>query len=243
MRIKLLDKLLDEYQTAWIVAWFGMGVVALSLGFWLTTEHQWLDFFYLLVSIAGLLCVVGLSFRKNKLGNGLGLLVTAGEVVVQGTAGAVGLMLAPIFNFFTHAYGLYYWSKNQDADGNMIAKSANKTVWALTILFVVVGLCLLPVLNQWLEHQGFAIVDNDGSRFLGRVDFFWINVLAFVLSITAQMAMILRYSLNWWIWIAVNLVWLMVNLMSGNMIFAIQTCIYQVNALVGLYGWHRSEAS
>ena len=52
--------------------------------------------------------------------------------------------------------------------------------------------------------------------------------------------MILRYSFNWWLWILVNAVWLIVNLMTHNYIFAIQTVIYQVNALVGLYEWQRS---
>lgn len=241
MRIAFLDKLLDQWQTPWIITWFTTGVIALTTGFWLTTEHGALDWFYLLVSIIGLLCVVGLSFRKNIAGNGLGMLATAGEVVVQATSGAVGLMLAPLFNFFSHAYGLYYWSKNKDADGDMIPKTATKAVWALTLVFIVVGLSLFPAINQWLNAQGFGIIDNDGSRFLDKIDFFWINVLAFVLSITAQVTMILRYSFNWWIWIVVNLVWLIVNLMSGNFIFAIQTVIYQINALIGLYEWHRSQ--
>ena len=89
--------------------------------------------------------------------------------------------------------------------------------------------------------MGYGVVADDGSKFLGVIDFFWINVLAFVLSITAQATMILRYSFNWWIWIAVNFVWLIVNLMSQNYIFAIQTMVYQINAFVGLYEWYRSE--
>lgn len=76
-------------------------------GFWLTTEHTTLDMFYLGVSFVGLVCVVSLSFRKNVMGNGLGMAATAGEVVVQATSGAVGLMLAPLFNFFTHVYGIF----------------------------------------------------------------------------------------------------------------------------------------
>ena len=67
------------------------------------------------------------------------------------------------------------------------------------------------------------------------------KAIAFILSITAQAAMILRYSFNWWLWILSNFVWLTVNLMSGNYIFAIQTMVYQVNSFVGLYEWYRSE--
>ena len=150
-------------------------------------------------------------------------------------------MLAPMFNFFTHAYGLYYWTKNIDGDGNMLPKSANKAVWGITLTFIVIGLALFPTVNDWLASKGYLVIDDDGSKFLGMIDFFWINVVAFVLSITAQATMIMRYSFNWWLWIAVNAVWLIVNLMTQNYIFAIQTMVYQVNAIVGLYEWHRSE--
>lgn len=241
MRIKLLDNITGKWATHWIVTWFVCGVLALSVGFWRFTERAGLDWFYLGVSFVGLLCVVSLSFRKNVMGNGLGMTATAGEVVVQATAGSVGLMLAPMFNFFTHVYGLFYWSKNTDGDGNMVPKSANKWVLLVTAGFIAMGLALFPTVNAWLADMGYVVVEDDGSQFLGWIDFFWINVLAFVLSITAQAMMILRYSLNWWLWIAVNFVWLIVNLMSGNVIFAIQTMVYQINAFVGLYEWYKNE--
>jgi nicotinamide mononucleotide transporter len=238
MRIQLLDNITGKWAMQWIVIWFICGVIALSIGFWLTTEHTTLDIFYLGVSFVG---VVSLSFRKNVMGNGLGMAATAGEVVVQATSGAVGLMLAPLFNFFTHVYGLFYWSKHTDLDGDMVPKSASKWVWLITATFIAVGLALFPTVNDILASYGYAVVEDDNSKFLGIISFFWINVLAFVLSITAQAAMILRYSFNWWLWIIVNFVWLIVNLMSGNYIFAIQTMVYQVNAFIGLYEWHRSE--
>ena len=245
MKIAVLDNITGfgkhDWSAYWVPIWFICGLLALFFGFWTTTEQTALDWFYLLVSVIGLLCVVSLSFRKNIAGNGLGMLATAGEVIVQATSGAVGLMLAPLFNFFSHAYGVKYWANNTDADGNMIPKSANKYVWLLTVGFIIVGLALFPIINRWLDAQGYGVIDDDGSQFLGMIDFFWINVVAFVLSITAQATMILRYSFNWWLWIVVNAVWLIVNLMTGNTIFAIQTVIYQINAVVGLYGWYRSE--
>lgn len=245
MKIALLDNITGfgkhDWSVYWVLIWFSCGLLALFFGFWTTTEQTALDWFYFAVSIIGLLCVVGLSFRKNIAGNGLGMLATAGEVVVQATSGAVGLMLAPLFNFFSHAYGVKYWASNTDADGDMVSKSANKYVWLLTIVFIIAGLLLFPVINRWLQAQGYGVISDDGSRFLGMIDFFWINVIGFVLSITAQATMILRYSFNWWLWILVNAVWLIVNIMTGNTIFAIQTVIYQVNAAVGLYGWYRSE--
>ena len=241
MRIQLLDNITGKWALQWIITWFICGVIALSAGFWLTTDHTTLDWFYLAVSFIGLICVVSLSFRKNVMGNGFGMGATAGEVVVQATSGAVGLMLAPGFNFFTHVYGIFYWSKHTDPDGDMIPKSASKAVWLITAVFIVIGLVLFPTVNDLLANYGYAVVEDDSSLFLGFISFFWINVIAFVLSITAQAAMILCYSFSWWLWIIVNFVWLIVNLMSGNYIFAIQTMVYQVNSFVGLYEWYRSE--
>lgn len=246
MKIAFLDNITGhgekDWTARWILIWFTLGAMALFTGFWQTTERAPLDWFYFGVSIIGLLCVVGLSFRKNLLGNGLGMAATAGEVIVQGTAGAVGLMLAPIFNFFTHAYGMINWREHTDKNGNMTPKSANKYIWGITVIFITIGLASFPHINEWLINQGYGVIEDDGGRFLGIVSFFWINVIAFVLSITAQVTMILRYSFNWWLWILVNVVWLIVNIMSGNVIFAIQTMIYQVNAIIGLYGWQRSES-
>ena len=234
MRIALLDKLTGEWAKPWIIIWFTAGVAALFTTFWRTTEHAGLDWFYFGVSIIGLLCVAALSFRRNIAGNGFGMAATAGESYVQWTAGSVGLMLTPIYNFFTHLYGLYYWSKNTDGDGNMIPKSANKWIWLVTIAFIVVGLLFFNTINAKMAELGILPTTDD--------KFYWLNVAAFVVAITAQTTMILRYSLNWWLWLLSNFIWLFVNLMSENYIFAIQTLVYQVNAVIGLYEWYRSES-
>lgn len=244
MQFKFLDNITGfgekDWSKQWIIAWFIVGMIALFVGFWQTTERTGFDWFYLIVSYAGLLCVVGLSFRKNVMGNGFGMLATIGEVVVQGSHGAIGLMLAPLFNFFTHVWGVIYWKKNTDIDGDMLVQSANKYVWMITILFIGIGIYLFPIINDWLTTHDYAIYQDDGSTFMG-ISFYTINILAFILSVSAQATMIMRYSFNWYLWIIVNLVWLVVNIMTANYIFAIQTMVYQINAVVGLYGWYRSE--
>lgn len=245
INIAFLDNIVgfgkQDWSKHWVVGWFLFGIVVLFVGFWQTTERAALDWFYLGVSYVGLLCVVGLSFRKNIIGNGFGMLATSGEVIVQATAGAVGLMLAPLFNFFTHACGVVSWQKNTSSDGDMLPQAANKYVWVITTLFIITGLVVFPSLNDWLIHQGYGIIDDDGGQFLGAISFFWVNVVAFILSITAQAAMMMRYSFSWWLWTVVNCFWLTVNVMSDNYIFAIQTCVYQLNTIVGLYGWHKSQ--
>ena len=253
--MNLLHKLTHEWQKPWILLWFLCGVIALFAGYAAETGQPYaqaltslLTFagseerFALIklgVAILGLLCVVALAFRKNVAGNGLGIAANIGEIFVQGRSGATGLMLSPVFYLATHLYGLYYWGKNQDGDGNMIPRGANSLIWGLTIVFILVGLILFPWLNDALAAYRF--IDNDSSQAINlfglSVSWYSINVLAFVLGVSAQTAMILRYAFSWWLWIIVNFVWLIVNLMNGNLIFAIQTIIYQINAIIALYEW------
>lgn len=253
--MELLRRLTHEWQKPWILTWFICGVIALFAGYasenelgygqalmsladWQSPEQRF-TLIKLGVAVIGLLCVVALAYRKNIAGNGLGITANIGEIFVQGKSGATGLMLSPVFYLTTHLYGLYYWGKNKDGDGNMIPRGANHAVWGITLAFIVIGLLLFPWLNDRLAQYRF--IDNDTSQALEilgiSISWYTINVTAFVLGVTAQTAMILRYAFSWWLWIAVNFVWLAVNLMNGNLIFAIQTIIYQVNAIVALYEW------
>lgn len=252
--MNLLHKLTHEWQRPWIVLWFICGVLALFAGYaaesgqgvgaalaslFANTPEQRFTLIKLVVAIIGLLCVVALAFRKNLSGNGLGIAANIGEIFVQGRSGATGLMLSPVFYLTTHLYGLYYWNKNQDGDGNMVPRGASPLIWGFTAAFIVIGLLIFPWLNNHL--QGYRFIDTDSSQAISlfgvSLSWYSVNVLAFVLGVSAQTAMILRYAFSWWLWIIVNFVWLTVNLMNGNMIFAIQTIIYQINAVIALYEW------
>ena len=241
--MNILDKITGPWQRQWAILWFVCGAIALSAGFWYSTDHSQLEIIKLVVALIGLVCVVALAFRRNIAGNGLGITANIGEIFVQGRSGATGLMLAPIFYLTTHLYGLYYWHKNEDGDGNMIPRKANATVWIITAIFIAAGLAIFPWLNDQLQQYSFIESGNDTAISFAGINLSWytINVIAFVLGVTAQTTMILRYSFSWGIWLLVNCVWLAVNIANHNTIFAIQTIVYQVNAFIGLYEWWKSS--
>ena len=242
MIFKLLDKITHEWQRPWALIWFVCGISALSWQFLVGTRSGF-EGFKLIVAAIGMLCVLALAFRRNFSGNGLGITANVGEVIAQGGSGATGLMLTPLYNMFTHAYALGYWAKNQDGDGNMIPKKATGFVWLVTIVFIVVSLLLFPKINDQLQRFSFIEKSDDTALyFLGvAISWYQINVLAFVIAVTAQTTMILRYAFSWWLWIGSNFVWLAVNLVNHNAIFATQTIIYQINAFIGLYEWWTSS--
>lgn len=244
MIFRLLDKITQEWRRPWALTWFFCGVAALFWQF-LVGSRQGFEVFKLIVATIGMLCVLALAFRRNLSGNGLGISANIGEVIAQGGSGATGLMLTPLYNMFTHGYALFYWAKNQDGDGNMIPKKGTGFLWLVTIVFILVALALFPKINDHLQQFSFIEKRDDTALNLSGVALSWyqINVLAFVIAVTAQTTMILRYALSWWLWILSNFVWLAVNLANHNAIFATQAIIYQVNAFIGLYEWWRGSAS
>lgn len=78
MKIAVLDNITGfgkhDWSAYWVPIWFICGLLALFFGFWTTTEQTALDWFYLLVSVIGLLCVVSLAFAKTSQAMDLGCL-------------------------------------------------------------------------------------------------------------------------------------------------------------------------
>ncbi|SUO97642.1 nicotinamide riboside transporter PnuC [Suttonella ornithocola] len=250
--MNILDKITGPWQKQWSIVWFICGAAALfwgylhELNYFLPTEESiniGFETFKLAVALIGMLCVLALAFRKNISGNGLGITANIGEVIAQGRSGATGLMLTPLYNMFTHLYALRYWAKNEDGDGNMIPKQATGYVWLITIVFIAIALFLFPTINDHLQKYSFIEKDNDAAlSFAGfAITWYQINIVAFVIAVTAQTTMILRYSFSWWLWIASNFIWLAVNLANHNLIFATQTIIYQINCIVGIYEWWKNS--
>ncbi|MDO5090792.1 MAG: nicotinamide riboside transporter PnuC [Cardiobacteriaceae bacterium] len=254
--MNILHKITHEWREPWIILWFISGVIALYAGVAIEIDQPFASAYSTLfleenrfvliklgVAMIGLLCVVALAFRKNLSGNGLGIAANIGEIFVQGKSGATGLMLSPVFYLSTHLYGLYYWGKNRDGSGDMIPRGANPAVWLITFAFIVAGLFAFPWLNDKLAQYRFIDSNTSAALTLFGTEISWysINVTAFVLGVTAQTTMILRYAYAWWLWILVNFVWLTVNLVNANYVFAAQTIVYQINAVVGLYEWWESS--
>lgn len=261
--MNILDKITGPWQKQWSVTWFICGGAALIWGYLADVHyfHETLppivfnlfgqpysisnigfQSFKLIVALIGMLCVLALAFRKNISGNSLGITANIGEVISQGASGATGLMIAPLYYMWTHVYGLFYWAKNQDADGNMIPKRANGYIWLVTIIFIVIALFLFPLINDHLQQYSFIEKGDDAALRLGNFVISWyqINIIAFVIAVSAQTTMILRYSFSWWLWFISNFVWLIVNIANHNTIFAVQTIIYQINCVIGIYEWWRS---
>lgn len=262
--MNILDKITGPWQKQWSVLWFICGAAAIAWGYLEDVKYfgevlpdiafhlfgqsypisnTAFQTFKLIVALIGMLCVLALAFRRNISGNSLGITANIGEVISQGASGATGLMMAPLYYMWTHVYGLFYWAKNKDADGNMIPKRANGYIWVLTLLFMAAALYLFPIINDHLQQYSFIDKSSDTAFAFAGIALSWyqINIIALAIAVAAQTTMILRYSFSWWVWFAANIVWLIVNIANQNTIYAVQTMVYQVNCVVGIYEWWKSS--
>lgn len=212
----------DSKGVAWWSKWYLAIGILISIIVGVVTWQSHLTTFAVIVSIGGYACVYYLGLRKN-FGNVLGLIVNVGEGFIQFQYQAFGLAIAPIYYFVTHAYGLVTWHKNKDKDDKAILNEDKKAAYLSFVLFAVVGSIILFYLYSQNYFSGLSTV------------FLVLNIVGMLVGIISQGLMIMRFKIAWWGWFIANIVWLVINLMTGNWVYFFQTIWYQVNVIITLY--------
>jgi nicotinamide mononucleotide transporter len=121
-------------------------------------------------------------------------------------------------------YGWYAWGKGEPGAGPLRVSRASRRT--LTIAFGV-GVALTLGLGTWLGRQtDEALPFTDAA------------VSAF--SLVAQWMQTRKLIENWWLWLAVDAVYVGMNLSQGLMPTAGLYAVYTALAVAGLRGWRRS---
>ncbi|MDR3272947.1 MAG: nicotinamide riboside transporter PnuC [Flavobacteriaceae bacterium] len=195
----------------------------------LAGETTWYNMLIFMgTALLGYFCVSTLVERSPVLGNVSGMSANVGEMYTQFYFGNIGMVFSALYYFITHLIGLNIWTKkeNQDSEGKIKIANTNRNALILTVLFCLAG---IAVMCFW----GHKIIKED-NQFL-----FVLNVIAFVIGISAQFVMIMRQPFSWILWSICNVVWLVLNLISNNYIFAVQSVLYEINAVIGIYKWYK----
>jgi nicotinamide mononucleotide transporter len=121
-------------------------------------------------------------------------------------------------------YGWYAWTKGGRADGPLRVSRASRLTLAAAF---GVGLALTLGLGSWLGRQtDEALPFTDAA------------VTSF--SLVAQWMQTRKLIENWWLWLAVDAVYVGMNLSQGLMPTAGLYAIYMALAVAGLREWRRS---
>lgn len=229
----------DQGVRLWAVVFGSIGTItAIITGFiaYSSTQNIVQNFFPIISVPIGFLCVYFLGMRKN-IGNILGFIANLFELCVNIAFNNFGFAISTIYFGCTHVLGFFDWKKNIDEQKNTKIKKLAHSRDFIILLIVLVLSTIIFLLSQYIQY-----LINPKIEFLSW--FFWANILAMYLGIVAQGAMILRYRYSWWIWFGLNLIAIPTQFFSGNIVYGVMYCFYQLNVILSLYAQYNvSEQS
>lgn len=216
--------------------WFALGVLLTSYTAFRIVEsgEDTLSnvVIYSMTALFGYLSVVSLAFRRPVSGNVLGITANLGEMYSQFQFRNIGLVFSAAYYLLFHIVGLLTWTKkkNQDENGKVKTSDTNLGFIIFTIISGISGCIFL-----YLYGSQWGLINQDQPLLL------YLNILAFVVGILSQMIMILRKPWAWYMWLISNVIWFVINLISGNYIFMVQSILYEWNCILAIYIWHKES--
>lgn len=182
------------------------------------TPDSWLA---MISGISGILCVVLVS--KGKISNYFfGLIFAYTYFYVAWGSNFLGEMNTVLYVYLPSQFiGYFMWKANmQNSDGgeSVIAKALTVKGWMTLIVVTAVGTLLFV---QALQAAGGSSTGLDG--------------LTTIITVAAQILMILRYREQWLLWIGLNI--LSIFLWAETPAIYLMYSAYLLNSLYGYYNW------
>lgn len=202
------------FETIWLVVFVGAQI-------WAYTQNP--DSLLGMISgVAGLICVVFVS--KGKISNYFfGLIFAYTYFYVAWGNNFIGEMNTTLYVYIPAQFiGYFMWKTNmqKDAEGNdeVIAKALDFKGWI--ILLAAIAVCSYFFIMA-LKAAGGSSATLDGTTT--------------IITFAAQLLMILRYREQWALWIALNV--LSIILWAETPAMYIMFSGYLVNSIYGYWNW------
>ena len=216
----LAERLKQEFVSGWKpfeVVWLVLFIIA-QIWAYVQAPDSWLA---MISGISGILCVVLVS--KGKISNYLfGLIFAYTYFYVAWGSNFLGEMNTVLYVYLPSQFiGYFMWKANmQNNDGgeSVIAKALTVKGWMTLIIVTTVGTLLFV---QALQAAGGNSTGLDG--------------LTTIITVAAQILMILRYREQWLLWIALNI--LSIFLWAETPAMYLMYSAYLLNSLYGYYNW------
>lgn len=218
------NQLKEELFSGWKpfeVAWLLLFIAA-QIGVYIYYPDSILG---MIAGISGIICNVFVS--KGKISNYLfGLIFAYSYFYVAWGANYLGEMNTTLYVYIPAQFiGYFLWKQNmQKAEGSeaVVTKSLTLKGWIGLGTFMVVGTLLLV---QALKAAGGSSTGLDG--------------LTTIIVVAAQSLMLLRYREQWLLWIALNI--LSIVLWAENPSMYIMYSAYLLNSIYGYYNWTKLQ--
>ena len=216
------ERLKREFLSGWKpfeVIWLTLFVLA-QIWAYIQAPDSWLA---MISGISGILCVVLVS--KGKISNYLfGLIFAYTYFYVAWSANFLGEMNTVLYVYLPSQFiGYFMWKNHMQNDhggASVVAKALTAKGWATLIIATAVGTLLFV---QALRTAGGSSTGLDG--------------LTTVITVAAQLLMILRYREQWLLWIALNV--LSIALWAETQEMYLMYGAYLLNSLYCFYNWSK----
>ena len=214
------ERLKEEFLSGWKpfeVAWVVIFLAAQIIAYVLMPDSP----LGMISGIAGILCVVFVS--KGKISNYFfGLIFAYTYFYVSWGSNFLGEMNTALYVYIPSQFiGYFMWKQNMQNDNgseSVVAKALTPKGWAILLVSVAIGtLCFV----QALKAAGGSSTGLDG--------------LTTIITVAAQLLMILRYREQWLLWIVLNV--LSILLWKGQPAMYLMYSAYLLNSLYGYYNW------
>ncbi len=185
---------------------------------------------YILISsaaaICGVFCVVLCAAGKKSqyywgFVNIIAYVVTAWVNSLYGE-----VMLNALYYLPTQFIGIYYWNRHYSKEENHVESRK----MSLPVTLILVGACALCI---WLYKMLLTYLGGNVV---------WLDSASTVISVIANILMVMRYREQWLLWIIVDAVTVAMWVVSGDLIMTAMWVIYFINACYGFYMWSKPLA-
>lgn len=129
------------------------------------------------------------------------------------------------YYFLTMIYGVYAWSKRLKTPSVVTTRQLRPGLMAVIVLAVLAGSCL----TGW----GLANWTSDTQPYL--------DAFTTIPALVAQALMILVYREHWFLWLAVDVLSVVLWVRVGDWCMAAQYVFWSANCLYGLHRWKHLE--
>lgn len=231
--VSFLTKLKQEFFGGWTrfeASWL-MLFLAIQIAIFIYQPDSWIA---TIAAITGILCVVFVG--KGKISNYLfGLISVSLYAYISYTFQLYGEMMLNLLVYVPVQFiGFYFWRKNMTSENTVnnagveevIAKALTAKQWVIVAITTIIGTFLYIEL---LKYLGSALAILDGATV--------------VISIVAQILMVLRYREQWALWIIVNMMtialWTAMYFQNGetSLPLLVMYVMYLCNSIYGYYNW------
>lgn len=216
-----------------------INVIITMISFIIAKDFGGVAFAGLVSSISNTVCVI-LCARREISNYIWGLVAVASYAFVAYMYANTGEFMLNAFYYVPMQFiGLWLWLKHKDKEdsGKVESKQMNFKTSAIVYGLTVVGIFAYAYLISLPAFQTFLYGEVSNFGFYK----YLIDSFTTVSSVTAMLLMVFRFKEQWYLWVVIDIVTIILWFITFNPLMIIQWVTMLANAIHGIHMWKVQE--